>query len=220
MINNCIFSCLLGIFLKIYDDFKDLHIKKCSFILEISKIIIIICSFLLIQNHYDLNVIIFISLLLSHFCKVFDDIFWYAYTLFIGFFCLLNCQKITSCKEYLSFKIFFFLYIPIHIYFEETCIHEEFSIYKMNIRTYSVIINSIFLLFLELFDYIHTYNLYFFVYLILFVNSYFVTNIIIQLVYLQYIKPAKTEKKQKNRKNKETPRKKKQKKHKPNLNIP
>ena len=35
-------SCLLGIFVKVYDDIIDLKIQNCSIVLEVSKIIIII----------------------------------------------------------------------------------------------------------------------------------------------------------------------------------
>jgi len=178
-------SCLLGVFIKIYDDFNDLKIKKCSMVLEISKIIIIICSFLLIQKSYILSIIIFISLLVSKYCKKFDNHFWYAYTYFIGFLCIAFYQKFMTIFSYFSYKlILFVLFIPVCIYFEEITYVEEISKNKMLSRSYSIVINSVIILLLEYYDFIEKNNLYFFTYLILFINSYFMTNIIIQLLFV------------------------------------
>lgn len=179
-----ILSCLLGVFIKIYDDFTDLKIFRKSIILEISKIIIIISSFLLVQNSYILGVIVFISLLISNYCKKFDNKFWYAYTYFIGFLCILYYYKFYTIFEYFTHKLFFIIFIPICIYIEETTFSEEISRNKMLSRSYGIVINSILLLILEYYDYINKYKLDFFAYLILFVNSYFLTNIIIQLIFV------------------------------------
>jgi hypothetical protein len=184
-------SCLLGVFIKIYDDFNDLKIKKYSMVLEISKIIIITCSFLLIQKNYILSIIIFISLLVSNYCKNFDNHFWYAYTYFIGFLCIAFYQKFMTIFSYFSYKlILFVLFIPICIYFEEITYVEEISKNKMLSRSYSIVINSVIILLLEYYDFIEKNNLYFFTYLILFINSYFMTNIIIQLLFV-YSKTSK-----------------------------
>ena len=178
-------SCLLGVFIKIYDDFNDLKIKKYSMVLEISKIIIVICSFLLIQKSYILSIIIFISLLVSSYCKKFDNHFWYAYTYFIGFLCIAFYQKFMTIFSYFSYKlILFVLFIPVCIYFEEITYVEEISKNKMLSRSYSIVINSVTILLLEYYDFIEKNNLYFFTYLILFINSYFITNIIIQLLFV------------------------------------
>jgi hypothetical protein len=178
-------SCLLGVFIKIYDDFNDLKIKKYSMVLEISKIIIVISSFLLIQKTYILSIIIFISLLVSSYCKKFDNNFWYAYTYFIGFLCIAFYRKFTTIFTYFSYKLILFVFfIPVCIYFEEITYVEEISKNKMLSRSYSIVINSVIILLLEYYDFIKKNNLYFFTYLILFINSYFMTNIIVQLLFL------------------------------------
>jgi hypothetical protein len=178
-------SCLLGVFIKIYDDFNDLKIKKYSMVLEISKIIIVICSFLLIQKNYILSIIIFISLIVSNYCKKFDNYFWYAYTYFIGFLCIAFYQKFITTFSYFSYKLILFVFfIPVCIYFEEITYVEEISKNKMLSRSYSIVINSVVILLLEYYDFIKKNNLHFFTYLILFINSYFITNIIIQLLFV------------------------------------
>lgn len=178
-------SCLLGVFIKIYDDFNDLKIKKYSMVLEISKIIIVICSFLLIQKSYILSIIIFVSLIVSNCCKKFDNNFWYAYTYFIAFLCIAFYQKFITTFSYFSYKLILFVFfIPVCIYFEEITYVEEISKNKMLSRSYSIVINSVVILLLEYYDFIKKNNLHFFTYLILFINSYFMTNIIIQLLFL------------------------------------
>jgi hypothetical protein len=179
-----ILSCLLGIFIKVYDDFTDLKIKKYPILLEVSKIIIILCSFLLIQDYYILSIIILISLFISNYCKKFDNIFWDAYTYFIGFLCFVYYFKFKKIVEYSPYKLLCALFIPICIYIEETTFVEEISKNKMLSRSYGICINSIILLFLYYCDLIHQHNLYFFTNLILFINSYFITNIIIQLTFI------------------------------------
>jgi hypothetical protein len=154
-------------------------------VLEISKIIIVICSFLLIQKSYILSIIIFISLLVSNYCKNFDNHFWYAYTYFIGFLCIAFYHNFSTIFSYFSYKsILFVFFIPVCIYFEEITYVEEISKNKMLSRSYSIVINSVVILLLEYYDFIEKNNLHFFTYLILFINSYFITNIIIQLLFV------------------------------------
>jgi hypothetical protein len=184
-------SCLLGIFIKIYDDFNDLKILRKSIILEISKIIITLCSFLLIQQSYILGLIVFVSLLISNSCKQFDRLFWYAYTYFIGFLCILYYYKFHTIFDNFIYKLFFIIFIPACIYIEETTFGEEISRNKMLSRSYGIVINSVLLLALEYHNAIKNYDLHFFAYLILFVNSYFLTNIVIQLIFVNNIKNNK-----------------------------
>jgi len=197
-----ILSCIIGIFIKIYDDFTDLKMDL-PIILEISKIIIIICSFLLIQKSYILSIIVFISLIVSNYCKKFDDSFWYAYMGFIGVLCFVYWHKFYTIIDNFLYKLLFIIYIPICIYIEETTFSEEISKNKMLYRSYGIIINSIIMFVLEHYNYIETYDLYYFTYLLLFVNSYFITNIIIQLIFV-YNSKQKIQKKIKNKKKKKS----------------
>jgi uncharacterized protein YacL len=87
--------------------------------------------------------------------------------------------------KYFSFQfLLFVIFIPLCIYFEEVLHSEEISKNKMHSRTIGIILNVILLFMLEFFDIIKKYKLHFFTYLILFVNSYFLTNIIIQLIFV------------------------------------
>ena len=214
MVKYYILSCLLGIFIKIYDDFTDLKLKIQNIkpFLEFSKIIIIICTFLLIQNDYIFCVIVFLSLLISNYCKKFDKTFWYAYTFFVFCCCVFFYDK-TIIHNLFSYNLLFILYIPISIYIEETTHIEEISKNKMISRRYGIIQNFIIILLLEYYDIIQKKNLYFFVQLILFVNSYFITNIVIQLIYMsQYTKKQQKVKQKKAKQQKVKQKKAKQQK--------
>lgn len=186
---NYVSSILLGVFMKIYDDFVDLKIKKYPVILDISKIMIVGSTYFLIDECYILSLIVFVSLVISNYCKKFDDTFWYAYMGFVGALSVFNYKKLETLIQYVEpFKLMVLIFIPAFIYFEETTFTEEKSKNKMMARFYGIIINSIIVFVLEFFDWVKEYNLGFFVYLIIFVNSYFLTNIIIQLWHSKYYK--------------------------------
>lgn len=192
---NYIFSILLGVFMKIYDDFVDLKITKYPLVLDVSKIIIILTTYLLIKNCYILSVIIIFSLVISNYCKKFDDVFWNAYMYFVGFLCLAYSHKFEFAIDSVEpFKILLFLFVPFFIYFEERNFTEEASKDKIMSRFYGIITNTVIVLFLEYFEFVNKYNLDFFVYLIIFVNSYFLTNIIIQICYFKYLETIREEK--------------------------
>lgn len=197
-------SCLLGIFTKIYDDFSDLHIKDRYCVKEFSKIVIVITSFLLMKFYNILSIIIFVSLFISNYCKKFDKSFWNAYMYFVGlimfYFAIASQDKIKKFNEYMSYKLLFVLFVPVNIYFEEISFVEEFSKNKMIARIRGIIINMLLVLILDFFNIIENNNLHFFVALILFINTYFITNIIIHLFHTKYIKGKKQKVKSKKRK--------------------
>ena len=206
MINEYFYyiSCLLGIFTKIYDDFSDLHIKDRYCIKEFSKIVIVITSFLLMKFYNILSIIIFVSLFISNYCKKFDKSFWNAYMYFVGlimfYFAIASQDKIKKINEYMSYKLLFVLFVPVNIYFEEISFVEEFSKNKMIARIRGIIINMLLVLILDFFNIIENNNLHFFVALILFINSYFITNIIIHLFHTKDKKGKKRKVKSKKRK--------------------
>ena len=206
MINEYFYyiSCLLGIFTKIYDDFSDLHIKDRYCIKEFSKIVIVITSFLLMKFYNILSIIIFVSLFISNYCNKFDKSFWNAYMYFVGlimfYFAIASQDKIKKINEYMSYKLLFVLFVPVNIYFEEISFVEEFSKNKMIARIRGIIINMLLVLILDFFNIIENNNLHFFVALILFINTYFITNIIIHLFHTKYKKGKKQKVKSKKRK--------------------
>ena len=209
MINEYFYyiSCLLGIFTKIYDDFSDLHIKDRYCIKEFSKIVIVITSFLLMKFYNILSIIIFVSLFISNYCKKFDKSFWNAYMYFVGlimfYFAIASQDKIKKINEYMSYKLLFVLFVPVNIYFEEISFVEEFSKNKMIARIRGIIINMLLVLILDFFNIIENNNLHFFVALILFINTYFITNIIIHLFHKKGKKQkVKSKKRKVNDKNK------------------
>ena len=193
-----ILSFLLGSSLKVYDDFVDLKINNYPIIFDISKIIIILTTYLLIDEYYILSVIIFMSLIISNYCKKFDDPFWDAYMYFVGFLMIIKYKNIHTLSDYLSFKLIFILFIPVCIYFEEIMYTEEICISKLYSRGYSILINTFLILILDYFNILDHYGLEFFTCLIIFINSYFITNIIIQTIYCKYylkLEEKKTEEK-------------------------
>jgi hypothetical protein len=179
-------SFLLGVFLKIYDDFVDLNITGYPLLIDISKIIIIITTYFLINSHYILGLFIAASLIISNHCKRFDNTFWDAYLYFVAALCVWNYKQIYNLGEHLSVKLGYILFLLLGLLFEETRYAEEMSYNKMTSRSYSILLNTILLAFLEYSGAIDYYGLQFFVILIIFVNSYFATNIIIQKVYASY----------------------------------
>uniref|UniRef100_A0A6C0KZ27 Uncharacterized protein n=1 Tax=viral metagenome TaxID=1070528 RepID=A0A6C0KZ27_9ZZZZ len=179
------YSLFLGIFIKLYDDFVDLKLNINTYLIFIIKICIFLLTFLCIFNDSILGIIVMLSLLVSNFCKKFDDNFWYYYLYFIIFLCILLYKKIIIYNFDLI-KIIFILFIPVSIYFEEFGFPEESSEFKYESRAYSIIMNSLLLIILETFNLIEKYELNFFVNLLIFVNSYFLTSIIINKLINHY----------------------------------
>lgn len=210
--NYYILSILLGIFIKMLDDIidlKNLKFLKKTYIVEVCKFMIILISYIAIEKSYISCIIIFCGLLASNYCKPFDNDFWYVYLYFIGLYCLLNIKKFPEIiVDNFEIKLLFILFLPITIFFEENNYCEEISQNKMIERSINIVINSIIILFLEYSNITNEYDLYFFTYLILFINSYFLTGIIIQLIILYKIIPSRKQKKRKTEKQKKEKQKK------------
>lgn len=208
--NYYILSILLGIFIKMLDDIidlKNLKFLKKTYIVEVCKFMIILISYIAIEKSYISCIIIFCGLLASNYCKPFDNDFWYVYLYFIGLYCLLNIKKFPEIiVDNFEIKLLFILFLPITIFFEENNYCEEISQNKMIERSINIVINSIIILFLEYSNITNEYDLYFFTYLILFINSYFLTGIIIQLIILYKILPSRKQKKRKTEKQKKRKR--------------
>jgi len=174
------FALLLGFFVKFFDDTIDLKLNIPKFYIEFSKSMIIFLSILLIQNDVILGVIILFSLIISNYCKKFDDDFWYSYLYIIFLLCVYLKNDIMSVllnsKKY--YTILYILYLPLTIYFEETTFPEEKSKHKFKIRMYNIVCNSIVLCLLKYYN----LEMDIFVKILIFINSYFLTNIIIQYI--------------------------------------
>jgi hypothetical protein len=201
--SNYISSILLGVFMKIFDDFIDLKITGFNLLLDISKIVMIITTYFLIDEYYILSIIIFISLITSYYCKGFDNTFWHAYMYFVGFLCLAYYNKIGTLVDYTQpFQILCLIFMPISIYFDEVMYTEEKSRRKTISRLLFIIGITFMILFLEYYDFVKDFRLEFVIYLLIFCNGYFVTNIIIQLFHSKYYEKLET--KNEETKNEET----------------
>ena len=193
----------LGVVLKFFDDSIDLKLNIPNIYIYTSQILIIILSILAIKNDVILGFIVLILLIISNYCKKFDHIFWYIYLFTIFFTCLyFKNQIITVLVDYDNYiKLVCIVIISLLVYFEETGCTEEYSKYKTTIRTYNIIWNSLLIFFLEYYKYTETFGLEFIVKLLIFINSYFITNIIIQYIFIH--KKLKTNNNNNNNNNKQ-----------------
>jgi hypothetical protein len=182
---------LLGFFIKFVDDTTDLKLNIPNFYIEFSKTMIIFISILLIQNDVIMGFIILLSLIISNYCKKFDNDFWYSYLYIIFLLCVYLKDDIIKVllTEQKYYHILYILFLPTMIYFEETSFKEEASSYKIKIRIYTIICNSLLICALEYFNYIELLKLNYFVKFLIFINSYFLTNIIIQSTFIHNTNP-------------------------------
>jgi multisubunit Na+/H+ antiporter MnhG subunit len=91
------------------------------------------------------------------------------------------------------YKIAFIIITPFWLYIEDTDFQEEYSKSKTTTRIYNIIIHSLIICFLEYYNYTQTYGLEFLVKLLIFVNAYFITNIIIQHTFIDKLKNNKND---------------------------
>jgi hypothetical protein len=184
--NSFVWSVLLGISMKLYDDWIDLKITQFPLLLDICKIMMVITTYLLMNEYYIFNLAGMGSLLLSNSIKRFDDPFWDAYLVFVAGLAIMNISQLPTIWKDWQIKLGLVCYIYLSSYVEETTYFEEISNDKMVARGYGIIINTCILLILEYFNVIDKYELDFFVSLILFINSYLITSILVQISYATY----------------------------------
>jgi hypothetical protein len=214
--SNYILSIALGVFMKIYDDFTDLKITGYPLLLDISKIVIIITTYFLINESYILGIIVFSSIIVSYICNGIDNTFWESYMYFVGFLCVAHYNKIGSLFDYTkTFRLLFLFFLPVGSYFEANIITEEKSSIKTISRSLLILSGIYSIFYMEYFDFIADDGLEFVMYLVIFCISYFVTNIIIQYLHTKYYEkldekneePKNEEPKNEEPKNEENPTK-------------
>ena len=204
-----ILSCLLGFFIKLYDDMKDLYLQW-NVLEECCKIGIILCSLKLFQSpkHILFNIIAFFSIIMCHLAKPLDDTFWIVYAIFL-FGCLcttfpfIHTYTLPSINIYFSNVIFMsgFLLAQFH---ETKTFPEEMSLRKYFARIGFIIVLILFLSILEMFHFVKKFQLQTLVMLTLFTISYFLTKIlfhllkILKIIYFK-IKKNNQPKKKKNK---------------------
>ena len=178
----------IGILIKLYDDIIDLKLDTFLNIhqnhIDLIKYLIIYFSVFLCLKDFTCSFIILFSLITSHYCKSFDDSFWFYYGVCMFLIIIFFIEKCKVLVEYFFIKFFFILLIPILILYEERTFVEEFGLFKKTSRMYSIFINTILLVSLDAMGIIQKYNLLFFKRIIIFVNSYFMTSLFIQWVFL------------------------------------
>jgi len=179
-----IISFFIGILIKLYDDIIDLKLDTILNIhqnlIDLIKYLIIYFSVFLCLKDFTCSFIILFSLITSHYCKPFDDSFWFYYGICIFLLIFFFIEKTKVLFEYFFIKFFFILLVPILILYEERTFVEEFGLFKKTSRMYSIFINTILILCLDVMGIIQKYNLTFFKRIVIFVNSYFMTNLFIQ----------------------------------------
>lgn len=178
-----LWSVVLGVSMKLFDDWIDLKITGWPIVLDICKILMTLSTYLIVNEYYILNLSVIGSLLLSNSIKRFDDPFWDAYLGFVAGLAVMNISNLPTICEHWQIKLLLVCYVYLSSYIEEITYLEEMSKDKLVARGYGILINFGLLLGLEYFDMVDTYALDFFVCLILFVNSYLITNIVVQIIY-------------------------------------
>ena len=186
-------SCFLGIFIKLYDDLKDLSFHL-PLIEELAKIVISILTILIYFQNGLFCVIALCCACISFCMKGFDDSFWYAYSgllicCTIGYLFKLHENKF--CGRPFNWDVFlwnsyFVLFFLIGVYKEESVFCEEFSLHKFSTRIKSIGITIVLLFLLDFLDLIQERQLQVFVMLMIFKNSYFLTNIIMLYIYFLF----------------------------------
>ena len=179
-----VISFLIGVFIKLYDDIIDLKLDTLwnlpSINIQLVRCLIVYLSTLLCIKDYICSIIILFSLFASHYCKPFDDPFWFYYGIVVAFTMVLFLKKIKKLFKHFFVKLFFILLVPILILYEERTFVEEFGNFKKTSRMYSIFINTLLIGILEWTGMIQKYKLAFFKRIVLFVNSYFMTSLFIQ----------------------------------------
>jgi hypothetical protein len=176
------FAFIFGILLKLYDDIIDLKINVNNFLILFLQILISVFTIVAVDKYSIIAVIITFALIVSNFCKKFDDIFWNYYL------CLNILLSFIFYKNISLFKVNFvnislIILFIIAIFYEENRFTGEFNVLKTKSRCYSIIFSSIFLFLITFFNFIKKYSLEFFVLIIIFINAYFLTSIIINKLF-------------------------------------
>jgi hypothetical protein len=121
------YSILLGILVKIFDEINDLEIKIDELYIEIIKAVIIFLFIILGYNDFSFSLSFFVVFLASYLAGGIDTSFWKAVTFILG---LLSIYSI-SPLENLLWRIPSMLIMPVLVYAEAKMYPEEQSLNKI-----------------------------------------------------------------------------------------
>jgi hypothetical protein len=106
-----VISFLIGVLIKLYDDIIDLKLDILwnlpSINVQLIRCVIVYLTTLLCIKDYLCSIIILFSLLASHYCKPFDDPFWFYYGIIVAFTMVLFIKKMKKLFKYFFVKLFF-----------------------------------------------------------------------------------------------------------------
>lgn len=178
---------LLGVVMKFLDDMVDLKLNIPILYIYLSQLFIIIFSILAIKDEVILGLVALVALIFVHYFETLDHDFWYIYLYIISIVCVYFKNEIVNVllNKNSYYKIAFLILIPFVIYSEANDCKEEYSKYKTKYRIYTIIVNSLIICFLEYTQYTETFGLEFIIKILIFINAYCMTNIIIQYLFIE-----------------------------------
>ena len=174
----------LGIVLKTYDDVVDTQIVFDKVCLKLLSYLIIFLTVFITIDDFLFGVVALCCLVSSYYCNKLDNDFWMYYFYIVAFTVVVFSSNVVKCLKYFYIKLFFILFIPISQVFEEMKFTEEVSSFKIKSRISFIILSTFAIFMMDHYGITDRCSLEFFKKIILFVDGYFLTNIIFKLVYL------------------------------------
>jgi len=174
-----ILAFIAGIFIKLYDDIIDLKINTNNTFIFFLQLIITLLTIYAGYKYSIISVIIVFAIIISNLCKPIDNFFWYYYLILNIFLSIIFYKNLVNFKiNYINISVILcFLFLG---YYEENKFKNESTSSKTKSRCYFVICSSLFIFLITFFKLVKKFSLEFFVFIIIFVNAYFITNIIIK----------------------------------------
>jgi len=121
-----LFSIMLGILVKCFDEIIDLNLEIDEFYIELIKGLILILFFILGYSDFNFSISFFIVFLASYLAGGIDTSFWKITTILLGFLSLISYKPLDNLL-----KIPLMLVMPILVYLEAKMFPEEQSLNKI-----------------------------------------------------------------------------------------
>jgi hypothetical protein len=121
-----LFSIVLGILVKCFDEIIDLNLEIDEFYIELIKGSILVLFFILGYSDFNFSISFFIVFLASYLAGGIDTSFWKITTVLLGFLSLFSYKPLDNLL-----KIPLMLVMPILVYLEAKMFPEEQSLNKI-----------------------------------------------------------------------------------------
>jgi len=121
-----LFSIMLGILVKCFDEIIDLNLEIDEFYIELIKGLILFLFFILGYSDFNFSISFFIVFLASYLAGGIDTSFWKITTILLGFLSLISYKPLDNLL-----KLPLMLVMPILVYLEAKMFPEEQSLNKI-----------------------------------------------------------------------------------------